>query len=72
MQNENERKKKENSRVMAKIRYNEWNEKKAQEARHRKALEKMHRRQIKIQEEEKRRARLDKINEMKSHSGNSG
>jgi hypothetical protein len=38
---EEKQKKKENDRVIAKIRYNEWNERKAEEARHKKMLEKM-------------------------------
>lgn len=38
MLDDEDRKKKENRRVVAKIRYNEWAERKAEEARHSRAL----------------------------------
>lgn len=47
-------KNKENRRVIAKIRYKEWNERKAEEARHKKMVERMERQRVKMEEQEMR------------------
>ena len=58
--------------MIAKIRYNEWNERKAEEARHKKMLEKMQRQQVKMEEQEIRRLRAERIREMKKRNGHGG
>jgi superfamily I DNA and RNA helicase len=65
-------KNKENRRVIAKIRYKEWNERKAEEARHKKMVEKMEKQRIRMDEQESKRARLERIREMKKRHGYGG
>ena len=68
MHEEDKMKNKENRRVIAKIRYKEWNERKAEEGRHKKMVTKMEKQRIKMDEQEQKRARLERIREMKRHA----
>lgn len=52
MHEEDKMKNKENRRVIAKIRYKEWNERKAEEGRHKKMVTKMEKQRIKMDEQE--------------------
>lgn len=58
--------------MIAKIRYKEWNERKAEEARHKKMVERMERQRVKMEEQEERQARAQRIRQMKKRSGAGG
>jgi len=65
-------KNKENRRVIAKIKYKEWNERKAEEARHKKMVDRMEKQRIKMDEQETKRLRLERIRNMKKRIGYGG
>jgi len=65
-------KNKENRRVIAKIKYKEWNERKAEEARHKKMVDRMEKQRIRMDEQENKRLRLERIRNMKKRNGYGG
>ena len=69
MIDEENMKNKENRRVIAKIKYKEWNERKAEEARHKKMVERMDKQRIRMDEQETKRMRLERIRNIKKRHG---
>lgn len=59
------RREKENDKVRAKIAYKEWRERKNEETRHRKKVERMEKRRQEMEEQEIRMARRKFVEEMK-------
>lgn len=63
---------KDNMKVMAKIAYKEWKEKKNEETRHKRKFDAMEKRRQQMEEEQIRAERRQLVREMQKRKGNSG
>ena len=66
---EEQKKEKESMKIMARIAYKEWKERKTEELRHKKKVEKMEKRRQKMEEQEIKMARRQMVMEMKRRQG---
>ena len=66
---EEQKKDKDNMKIMARIAYKEWKERKTEELRHKKKVEKMEKRRQKMEEQEIKMARRQMVMEMKRRQG---
>jgi len=66
---EEKKKDKESMKIMARIAYKEWKERKTEELRHAKKMEKMEKRRQKMEEQEIKMARRQMVMEMQRRQG---
>ena len=72
VEEEEKKKAKESMKIMAKIAYKEWKERKTEEARHKKKLDKMEQRRQKMEAQEIKMARRQMVMEMQRRQGGGG
>ena len=72
IQEDEDRKEKESRKVVSKIAYREWKERKTEEARYKKKLDKMEKKRQRMEEQEIRMARRQMVMEMQSRQGAGG
>ena len=72
MQEHDAKQAKDNMKVMAKIAYKEWKERKCEEGRHKRKVERMEKRRQEMEEEQIRMERRQLVREMQKRQGNSG